>query len=202
MSKSKNRKRKTKGGPPKPRADAGTIEDRVAAVVDLRIKGARMRDVLRHVAEKEQLGEAPWTMDADLKPLCRRAIEYYCADAVKEIKAINTQHAENAMALAQLRVEDLYAYEMAAKNWEGAGAQLDRLHRLQDLLPSTRTVLAGDAANPMHLHHTEVSHHPTLTAADIAYAETLADEGMRLMAPEPPDEFRSPRDPEEPAEQP
>ncbi len=47
---------------------------RVQVVLQLKLDGAQRWDILQYIAEKELLGEPPWTMAANQKPLCERQI--------------------------------------------------------------------------------------------------------------------------------
>ena len=125
-------------GPKKPRASDAKIEQRVQAVLQLKLDGAEPWNVCRYVSEKEQAGEQPWTMDADRKPLCQRTIERYMAAADERISAITLTHEKNALHLAFAQRRGLYARAMADKDFRTALAVLADLARLADLYPAPK----------------------------------------------------------------
>jgi hypothetical protein len=135
----KMKQKKKPPGPPKPKATAALIEQRVAALFDLMMAGAERPDMCQFVSTKEGVGEHPWKMDADGKPLSVRQIDRYIQEACERVTAILETRTVKTLHLAELRVTRLYAHEMDDKNWQGALAKLQELHRLQDLYPSVRT---------------------------------------------------------------
>jgi hypothetical protein len=174
---SKSRIKPKPAAPPEHgRASDAKIAQRVAVILQLKLDGAEPWNIRDFVSAKEQAGEPPWTMDADQKPLSDSTIRRYIAAADERICEESLSQEKTAMHRHLCQRRGLYARALEAGELGTALAVLRDLALLADLYPSARTVVAGDKANPLFLHHTgNVTHDPTLEAADAAFAESLAD---------------------------
>lgn len=121
------------------RASDATIEQRVLVVLQLKLDGAQPWDIRRYVSEKEVLGEVPWTMDADRKPLSERTIQRYMTDADTRISAICLTQEKNAIHLHFAQRRGLYAEAKLDRDFRTALAVLQDLAHLADLYPAAKT---------------------------------------------------------------
>lgn len=163
---------------PKPdQATRSIVEQRVLALVQLRLDGARGWDLCQFVAEKEQAGEHPWTMGADNKPLCRRSIERYASKADDMIAEMCATVAKHSLSLHLARRESMYGKAMKAGDLQAALAILKDKAALEDLYPAktTKSEVTGRGGGPMELQHSgKLSHESELTASDVAFALSIA----------------------------
>jgi hypothetical protein len=168
------RQQKTKGGPPKPRAEDGVIEDRIEAIMQLQLKGTQRRDVLQYVAAKEQSGEAPWRMDADRKPLSARQIARYASIANTRIAEIHA--AQNADTIRRERWENICAAKGQVVEREGLWECALLTGDLRNaLLVLVKRIIASE-----HYKNNPFISHPgkDFSSASLSAQEVAAAEGM------------------------
>lgn len=119
-------------------ATPATIEQRIQAILQIRLDGAEGWDVRQYVAEKEKAGEQPWKIEEGGKSLSERQIRRYihAADALvsESCRGSRTQ----AIRRHKAQRRSLYARAIQTGDLGTALAVLRDLATLQDLYPAKK----------------------------------------------------------------
>jgi hypothetical protein len=133
----------------KRRATAATYEQRVQAVLQIRLDGAEGWDARNFVAEREKAGEAPWKIPRGGKPLSYRQISNYVKAADKLISESCRASRKQALRRHLAQRRSIYARAVQSGDLRTALAVLDSLAKLQDMYPAQRTELSGPNGVPL-----------------------------------------------------
>jgi hypothetical protein len=139
------------------RATSATLQQRIQAVLQIRLDGAEGWDVRQFVAEKEAAGEVPWTIPEGGKPLSERQIRRYVEQA-DDLIAESCRTSRKQLIrrhLAQRR--SLYARAVQAGDIRTALAVLNSLAELQNLFPAKRTEVTGPDGGPLQAATVELT---------------------------------------------
>lgn len=117
------------------RATPAIVQQRIQAVLQIRLDGAEGWDVRHFVAEKEAAGEQPWKIEEGCKPLSERRIREYVQAADKLIADSCRVSRRQAIRLHKAKRRSLYARAVSSGDYATALRVLSDLAALEDLYP-------------------------------------------------------------------
>jgi hypothetical protein len=142
------------------RATPAIIEQRVQAILQVRLDGAEGWDVRQYVADQEAAGEQPWKVEAGCKPLSERQIREYVTKADELIATSCRITRREALRRHKAQRRSLYARAVQAGDIGNALAVLKDLAALQDLYPAKKV-------KAEHSGHVHIDPLADLTAAEL-----------------------------------
>jgi hypothetical protein len=136
------------------KASKAVVAQRVEEVLRIRLDGAAFWDVLQYIAEKQQAGEAPWTIPEGGKPIAGRTVWWYIHKADHLLAETFRKEAgrKNLFRrhLAQRRA--LFAKATLAGDHRAALAALRDEAELLGLYPPKGVAVAGKNGGPIVLN--------------------------------------------------
>jgi hypothetical protein len=132
------------------KATKATVAQRVEEVLRIRLDGAAYWDVLQYIAEKQQAGEAPWTIPEGGKPIAGRTVWWYIHKADQLLAETFRKEAGRKKLFRRhlARRENLYAKAVLQGDIRTALAVLQDAADLEGLYPPKKvapTNPQGDA---------------------------------------------------------
>lgn len=138
-----------------------TLHDqRIQAVLQIRLDGAEGWDVRLYVAEKEKAGEQPWKIEEGGKPLSERQIRRYVQAADALVSESCRISRATAIRRHKAQRRSLYARAIQTGDLGTALAVLRDLATLQDLYPAKKV-------KNEHSGHVKIDNLDELTAEEL-----------------------------------